>query len=201
MVWTDKLSMKEAKKMTRIAVFFPGIGYHCDKPLLYYSRKAACESGYTDYRNISYAYEAGEIRGNIEKMKEAYEALFLQAEAELADIVWSEYDDILFVSKSIGTIISVSYAEKYGLRDARHVLYTPLAQTYLFHPDHAIAFIGTADPWSDTEEIIRLSDENHVPLTVYDGCNHSLECNDTLRNLETLKDVMRRTKGFCRETG
>ena len=23
----------------KIAVFFPGIGYHCDKPLLYYARK------------------------------------------------------------------------------------------------------------------------------------------------------------------
>lgn len=23
----------------KLAVFFPGIGYHCDKPLLYYSRK------------------------------------------------------------------------------------------------------------------------------------------------------------------
>ena len=23
----------------RLAVIFPGIGYHCDKPILYYSRK------------------------------------------------------------------------------------------------------------------------------------------------------------------
>ena len=27
----------------KAAVFFPGIGYHCDKPLLYYSRKLAQE--------------------------------------------------------------------------------------------------------------------------------------------------------------
>ncbi len=25
----------------RLAVLFPGIGYHCDKPLLYYSAKLA----------------------------------------------------------------------------------------------------------------------------------------------------------------
>ena len=27
----------------RLAVIFPGIGYHCDKPILYYSRKLAKE--------------------------------------------------------------------------------------------------------------------------------------------------------------
>ncbi len=186
--------------MSKIAVFFPGIGYHCDKPLLYYSRNIARELGYKDCRNVSYIYQAGNIRGNEEKMKEAYEALFLQAESELTDIIWSEYDDVLFISKSIGTIIATSYAEKYGLKDARHILYTPLAQTYLFPPNRAIAFIGTADPWSDTDEIIRLSNANHIPLSVYDGCNHSLECNDTLKNLEVLKDVMQKTMDFCTGT-
>ena len=186
--------------MSKIAVYFPGIGYHCDKPLLYYSRNIACELGYKNYRNVSYTYNAGNIRGNEEKMKEAYEALFLQTETGLADIVWSDHDDVLFISKSIGTIIATSYARKYGLSDARHILYTPLAQTYVFAPNHAIGFIGTADPWSDTDEIIQLSNTNNIPLTVYDDCNHSLECNNTLKNLEILKDVMQRTMDFCRET-
>lgn len=183
--------------MSKIAVYFPGIGYHCDKPLLYYSRSIACELGYKNYRNVSYTYNAGNIRGNEKKMKEAYEALFLQAEADLTDIVWSEYDDILFISKSIGTIIAASYAEKYKLNCTKHILYTPLIQTYLFAPNDAIGFIGTADPWSDTDEIIQLSKTNHIPMTVYEGCNHSLECADTLKNLENLKDIMQRTRDFC----
>lgn len=183
--------------MAKIAVYFPGIGYHCDKPLLYYGRKIACEQGYQEYRNVSYTYHAENIRGDEEKMKEAYEALFVQAEAKLADMVWADYDDVLFVSKSIGTIIAASYAKKCGLSCVRHVLYTPLAQTFLFTPDHAIAFIGTADPWSDTGEIVRLSEKNHIPIAVYEGCNHSLECADTLKNIENLKDVMQRTLDFC----
>lgn len=188
--------LKGAVIMAKIAVCFPGIGYHCDKPLLYYSRNIARELGYQNQKNISYIYSAGNIRGNDQKMKEAYDTLFLQAEAELADISWSDYDDILFISKSIGTIIAASYAQKYGLNHAGHILYTPLVQTYLFKPVHAIAFIGTADPWSDTDEILRLSDANHIPLTVYEDCNHSLECGDTLKNLEILGDVMRRTRDF-----
>lgn len=29
----------------KLVVCFPGIGYHCDKPLLYYSRKLAACAG------------------------------------------------------------------------------------------------------------------------------------------------------------
>lgn len=71
--------------MSKTAVYFPGIGYHCDKPLLYYSRSTADKLGYENSRNISYTYKAGNIRGNDEKMKEAYETLSAQAEDSLAD--------------------------------------------------------------------------------------------------------------------
>lgn len=184
--------------MSKIAVYFPGIGYHCDKPLLYYSRSIAYKLGYENSRNVNYTYKAENIRGNDEKMKEAYEILFSQAEAALADIVWAEYDDVLFISKSIGTIIAAAYAKKYGVKCVKHVLYTPLIQTFLFEPEHAVGFIGTADPWSNIDEVIRLSKANHVPLTVYEDCNHSLECDDPLKNLEILKDVMERTMDFCK---
>lgn len=186
--------------MSKIAVCFPGIGYHCDKPLLYYGRSIAYNLGYGDSRNISYTYKAGNIRGDEEKMNEAYETLFSQADAALADIDWTRYDNVLFISKSIGTVIAASYAQKYGLNDVKHILYTPLAQTFSFAPANAIAFIGTADPWSDPDEIIRLSNTNHIPITVYEGCNHSLECADTLKNIGNLKDIMQKTKDFCGRT-
>ncbi len=182
--------------MSKIAVYFPGLGYHCDKPLLYYSRSIAGKLGYENSKTVHYTYSAPNIRGNAEKMKEAYEALFSQAENILADIVWSEYDDVLFISKSIGTIIAASYAAKHGLTTARQILYTPLAQTFLAPPRNAIGFIGTADAWSSVDEIIRLSAANHIPLTVYGGCNHSLECGEPLKDIDTLKDVMQKTREF-----
>lgn len=64
----------------KLAVFFPGIGYHCDKPLLYYSRKMAQECGYEETIALSYAYDGGNIRGNEEKMQQAFESLYEQAE-------------------------------------------------------------------------------------------------------------------------
>lgn len=50
--------------MSKLAIYFPGIGYHCDKPLLYYSRSLARELGYQECRNISYTYEGKNIRGD-----------------------------------------------------------------------------------------------------------------------------------------
>ena len=40
--------------MSRIAVFFPGIGYRCDKPLLYFSRELAREAGCRELVNVNY---------------------------------------------------------------------------------------------------------------------------------------------------
>jgi phosphoglycolate phosphatase len=184
--------------MSKIAIYVPGIGYHCDKPLLYYGRNIARELGYENDRKVNYTFQGGNIRGNHEKMQEAYEILYAQAEAELADIVWEQYDYILFISKSIGTIIAASYAKKHGLEQAKHILYTPLAQTFSFAPKDAAAFIGDADPWSDVSEIMQLSEKEKIPLTVYENCNHSLECGDTLKNLEILKDVMQKTREYCK---
>lgn len=136
----------------KAAVFFPGIGYHCDKPLLYYSRKLAQECGYEETIALSYTYDGGNIRGNEEKMQQAFESLYEQAEKSLSAIDFDKYDEILFVAKSVGTIIASAYAEKHSIR-CRQILYTPLKYTYNFAHREAIAFIGTSDPWSIVSEI------------------------------------------------
>ena len=125
---------------------------------------------------------------------------FLQAEAQLADVDFTAYAEVLFVSKSVGTIIASAYAQKLeetGTEaELRHILYTPLAATYNFAPKHAAAFIGTADPWSDVPAVIRMSEAQDVPMHVYENANHSLETADTLHNLKILQDVMEKTKAI-----
>ena len=103
----------------KAAVFFPGIGYHCDKPLLYYSRKLAQECGYEETIALSYTYDGGNIRGNEEKMQQAFESLYEQAEKSLSAVDFDKYDEILFVAKSVGTIIASAYAEKHSIRCRR----------------------------------------------------------------------------------
>ena len=95
----------------KLAVFFPGIGYHCDKPLLYYSRKLVQEYGYEKIVTLNYTYDGKNLRGNEEKMRQAFDSLYIQAENSLKEIAFDQYEQILFISKSIGTIIASAYAE------------------------------------------------------------------------------------------
>lgn len=179
----------------RLAVFFPGVGYHCDKPLLYYAGKIASEEGYEEIIRLSYSSEIKNIRGDKAKMKMVFDELYARTETALSEVNWSEYDDILFVSKSVGTAIACAYAKHHGI-DCRQVLYTPLEATYIFEPKNAIAFTGDADPWVVHEDLLKCSSDASVPTTVIEGADHSLETGNTARNLEILSDVMEKTKLF-----
>lgn len=46
--------------MRNLMILFPGIGYHCDKPILYYGKKIAVMNGYTDCISLSYSYDVEE---------------------------------------------------------------------------------------------------------------------------------------------
>ena len=86
----------------KIAVFFPGIGYHCDKPLLYYARKLVQEYGYEKIVMQEYSYNGKNIRGDKKKMQEAFECLYAQAEKKLEEIAFDEYSEVLFKGLSLG---------------------------------------------------------------------------------------------------
>lgn len=129
-------------------------------------------------------------------MQQAFESLYVQAEKSLSAIDFNKYDEILFISKSVGTIIASAYAEKHNLK-CRQILYTPLKYTYDYKHDDAVSFIGTSDPWSIVPEVEELSQKQKVPMYVYENTNHSLETEDTLENLRILQDVMMKTKTFC----
>lgn len=187
--------------MKRIAIIFPGLGYTADKPLLYYGLDVACAAGYDEYRKLSFAAQHnGSIRGNESAMKDAFDELYIQAEEQLSDIDWSQYDDIVFMSKSIGTIIASAYAMKHALNSVKHVLYTPLKYTYGNNPQNAIAFIGSKDAWGDYKEVVALSEKANIPIKVYENCNHSLEIEDDVEgNICRLNDIMQITADFLKE--
>ena len=54
----------------KLAVFFPGIGYHCDKPLLYYSRKLVQEYGYEKIVTLNEEIIKREIRKIVHRSAE-----------------------------------------------------------------------------------------------------------------------------------
>lgn len=186
-----KTDQKAAKKL---AVLFPGIGYTCDKPLLYYSARLARQHGY-EILPVPYTGFPENVKGDAHKMKEAFSIALSQTEKLLRDVDWDSFTDILFLSKSIGTVVSTAFADRHHLQ-VRHILFTPLAETFSFPMGAAIAFYGTADPWANTKQLQQLAKESNVLLFLTEEANHSLETGHVQTDLSILETVLKQADNF-----
>lgn len=182
----------------KIAVLFPGIGYTCDKPLLYYSGKLAAGYGY-EVKPVPYGHFPPGVKGNRRKMEQAFESALEQAEEILKDIEWGSYEEILFISKSVGTIVAAAYAKRHEIR-VRSISYTPLTDTFLFAEGEGIMFHGTKDQWVDDSEDIREGCRK-IGQRLYftEGANHSLETGDVRKDIENMKLIMEQTADYMEE--
>jgi len=179
-----------------IAVLFPGIGYTCDRPLLYYAAKAAAARGRAVVRLSFSGFPAG-VKGDADKMAAALALAYGQAEEALRDTDFGAYGRVMFIGKSIGTAVAARYAHEHGVH-ARMALLTPLAETFAVPVVDAVAFHGTADPWADTPAIRRACAAQGIPLRLTEGANHSLETGDVMRDLETLCATVRAIDAMLR---
>ena len=175
-----------------VAVLLPGIGYTCDKPLLYYSGKLAKSLGW-EVIPVPYTGFPAKVRGDRKRMRESFEIALRQTEDMLRTVDWRQYDPVCFVSKSIGTAVAVRYADALGI-PCRHVLFTPLEETFSVPVRDAVAFHGTADPWADTDRIRSLCEGAGIPLYTTENANHSLETGDVPQDIRNLENVMRQVK-------
>lgn len=178
--------------MKKIAVVMPGIGYHKDKPLLYYSAKLAGMNGY-DIVNIEYHDMPQKIRGNAEMMRKAGELACAQSEEQLAHVDFEVYDEILFIGKSIGTVALARYVSDHGIK-AKQIWYTPVEATFSYDSSDVLAFIGDSDPWSDVDRLKEKAKSMGIRLYSYPDCNHSLETGDVDTDIMNLRDVMEKTR-------
>ncbi len=178
----------------KLAVLFPGIGYTCDKPLLYYGGKLAAFCGYEVWR-VTYGNFPSDVKKDAEKMEAAAQSALKQAEKLLKDEDFSERE-ILFLSKSIGTVVAAAYAKKHDLR-VKSVSFTPVEQTFLYAEGEGIMFHGTADPWTkDTERIQKKCGRIGQKLYLVDSGNHSLETGDVTADIRNLEEIMQRVKEY-----
>ena len=184
--------MKTKKKL---ACFFPGIGYTCDKPLLYYSRSLLQKMGW-EVVCVPYSGFPASVKGNAEKKEQCVKIAAEQAEGLLKKIRWNRYDDILFVGKSVGTVVGPAYAKAHGI-DCRQILFTPVEDTFAYTGEKAIAFHGTADTWTETDVIRANCHRLGIPLYETPDANHSLETGDVDFDIKNMRKTMRIVRAFA----
>jgi len=179
--------MSDKKKL---AVIIPGIGYTCDRSLLYYAGKTAQEKNYEVLRIRFENFPKGE-KGDPEFIQQCFIQAQHQLAVQLQDVEWSRYKKIAFIAKSVGTAAAADYISENGI-EAKLVLFTPLVETFRFvTPKKAIAFHGTADPWAKTDGVVGACEALEIPLYLTEDANHSLETGHVKQDLKTLKDAIR----------
>ena len=183
--------------ISRIAVIFPGIGYNKNRPLLYHSGKLAMQHGFK-VKALEFSGFPQKIKGDREALMKAFSIAVAQSEDQLKFIDFEAYDDIVFISKSIGTVAAAIYATKHNVK-ARQLYYTPLEHTLSLMEDHnGLVFHGTADTWVNTGAIEEGCANKHLILKTVLGANHSLESDDVFANLQDLFVILKDVDHFLK---
>ena len=120
----------------KICVLFPGIGYTTEMPLMYYPGKMTLGLGYEHVR-LKYKDLPSGIKGNKELIQKAFDMAYEQSMQQLKDINWSEYSEVLFIGKSIGTAIAAKCGQTLSLNEnfkgvMKYVFMTPLEETFYY---------------------------------------------------------------------
>lgn len=178
----------------KIAVFFPGIGYRFERPLLRETMAIAEKRGY-EILCVDYNGFDGDAKHNLDA---AVETAVNQTERILDGKDWSKFDGILFVGKSIGTSVAAIYAHRHRI-NCMKILLTPIPQTFSVEIENAIAFYGTSDPWISRNQVEDGCRKNSIPLSIFDGANHSLICGDESKDRKTLDEVLKEINRFIKE--
>ncbi len=181
----------------KIAVVFPGIGYHADKPLLYYSKRLAGSYGY-EIVEVPYGNFPPDVKGSKEKMEASFYQALYQAENLLKEVNFSKYKEILFISKSVGTAAAAAFGQKYHLQ-TRNLYFTPIGISFQFMDQPGIVFHGTSDRWVETALVKTECARRALPLRIFEGANHSLETGDVRQDLRNLQKIMEEVDEYLRE--
>lgn len=183
--------------MKKTAVVFPGVGYTKDRPLLYYAGKLAAANGYElihlDFSGIDWSKEKLKDK---EFLLKTLEYCLDKTDEKQKSIDIENADRVLFISKSIGTVVATAYADRHGI-EAKQICFTPLEFIDRFIKDeNGLIFYGSADPYADPEMIADICRKKKLTSYCIEDANHSLETGDVLKDIDNLLSVMNKVNNF-----
>lgn len=172
----------------RIALILPGLGYHSDKPLLYYAKKLFRKKGY-EIKEITYCSLPEWTKDNLDVMGKIVTD---QAKQVFDQMDVQSCEEIAFISKSIGSVAACRLIHEWK-KEWKHICFTPVEVTIpLLQSGETIVFSGTSDPFVDCSKLKQKCSKEGIPLYLMDGGNHSLETGDIIRDIEKLGKIMKK---------
>ena len=171
----ERTEKKRSGKMTKvgIVVCYPGTGFTCKEALFERCAERFSARGYDvvklDFSHIPFR--------EIETIEEAVNIAQRAVRRQLAGIDFQTYDDVVWISKSLGTILAARSEETFQIKP-RHLFLTPLPETLqLIHPDSRVIalVLGTQDRFLSGEALAAFCAERNLCCCLIDGVSHSLK--------------------------
>ncbi|MBP3041221.1 alpha/beta hydrolase [Bacillaceae bacterium Marseille-Q3522] len=182
----------------KVCFMFSGVAYTYDKPLFYYATMIMLENK-IDVIHIHYPFNAKKL------LKQPFTAIAKTMIDDVGSVVTEvlhkkQYNEIIFLGKSIGTIpITGEFMKNDTFRAAKMILLTPVLmfdeffQTVIKSKHHGLLVIGNKDKNYKEEKIEKLNETN-FDITVIPQANHSLDIEgfDTTSSISVLATVMKK---------
>jgi hypothetical protein len=170
--------------MKKLVCIFPGIGYGVESPLLYFADFLFETNGFVRV-HINYGDFLNDKTLNLEQRLNNLRHYELE---QLKNIDFSDFSEVVFISKSIGAVEAGWIANELKIT-VKQIFLTPIKESLDFCDSNSKVIIGTND---NCYLIYReYCVENNIPLLIITDGNHSLEIeNEPYKSIDVLKQVM-----------
>ena len=170
----------------KLCVVFPGRRYSTDRSLLYFPTRILESRG---FETFLLHYDVPREVEEVEPLEVNIRNAARDTLNATASIPFEEYDEVVFLSKSIGTLVACNLKNYLGKRvqSLHQILVTPLEQTLPLIEKNDLVIVGDHDRFfPDAREKLALYPNAYV----FPSFTHSLEAKGNYRlSIKTLGDI------------
>lgn len=188
--------LEHSTKSSKLAVLFPGMAYPLDAPLMWYATRAAFDAG-CDVLGVEYGYQANRAELDMDDL----DYLIEETAGALNRMLSVQYSQMVFIGKSLGTVVQTEILRELSSPVRNHVFLTPLKRTIpgMLRSENALVVVGDGDGAFKAEDVGEIAGASNIKLAVIPGANHGLEVDNFRVSLDILKDVSVLCGDFCRD--
>ncbi|MGG4345701.1 alpha/beta hydrolase [Paenibacillus lautus] len=186
--WKTEMKQKYVQlyeENSKLVVLFPGKNYPCDKPSLHFAGTSAIQSGF-DLLVLEYGYQAARTNLDINDLQRV-----IEDSQESVQRIIGKYNQVVFISKSLGTIIAGEVHEKLDI-PVKHLFLTPIKDTiHYINKFNGLVVYGTKDEVFNNELANQINIDKVRKVIEIPNANHGLETNNVEESIEILSKLVR----------
>jgi predicted alpha/beta-hydrolase family hydrolase len=170
---------------SKLVVLFPGKNYPCDKPSLHFAGTSALQSGF-DLMVLEYGYQAARTNLDVNDLQRV-----IDESHESVQRIIGKYNQVVFISKSLGTIVAGEVHGKLEI-PIKHLFLTPIKDTiHYINKFNGLVVYGTKDEVFNRELTDQINIDKVREVIEIPNANHSLETNNVEESIEILSKLVR----------